>query len=363
MNNLEILKQQAIISIQESPKGYLDFALRKEILSHYDGAQLSFIILNTLAINKEVWDKLCPKDDTFDNALKHSLDYTRRKISESELRIFINRLRSEVENRINSGLFSEGYILQSIERLCQEQLSDCFVPEEDELTWDSDPELWSALFIGSLPFSGGEDDIMNINRSLNEKYWLYFINSLTKINIFDYEFTYYATTLSVGSSVTRVQVQQYNTNEHVMRSVDFLTTKIVEFKKTNGWKEVDLNFYVVNGAKSVEAFSDKGKVDTVDLAVFCDEQTIPKVFLEMRKDMYAIFPEEGAWYNVKLVVNEDDNYSISFDYDSKSEYFEDWTEPIEFKEDFDMFPRSEEYTPEWLKKILLKYSKGKRTNR
>ncbi|WP_455970611.1 Imm5 family immunity protein [Bacteroides congonensis] len=358
MNKLEYLKQQAITSIQENPKGYLDFSLRKEILSLYDTKQISFIILNTLAINKVIWDKFCSQDDTFDNALKHSFDYIIGMENKSELSIYINQLRSEVESRINNGLFSEGYILQSVERLCQEQLSDYFVPEEDEFGWDSDPETWSSLFIGSLPFSGGEENIEDMIRDLNEKYWMHFINSLSKTNTFDYTFTVHSIP-STDSSIIRIQVQQYVVNEHVMKNINYLITKFIELKKRNGWKKVNIDFYVVNGSTSIKLFSDKGKMDTIDLAVLCDEQEIPETFLEIRKDMYHISPDEGAWYSANLTIDEDDKFSISFEYDSKSEYFDKWTEPINFKEDFDNFPRAEKYIPGWLKKVLLKYSKCK----
>ena len=71
-----------------------------------------------------------------------------------------------------------------------------------------------------------------------------------------------------------------------------------------------------------------------------------------RKEMYIQYPKEGAWFSLKMVINKNNSYKLDFNYDNLDEipvYFQvlDWILSFYCK-----FPRSKEYTPQWLRKIV-----------
>ena len=69
--------------------------------------------------------------------------------------------------------------------------------------------------------------------------------------------------------------------------------------------------------------------------------------------MYNKNPLEGEWYKVELVSFLDEKPILLFFYDTYFQFFEKWTDQLDFYKDFQNFKRDEEYIPYWLRDILM----------
>ena len=96
----------------------------------------------------------------------------------------------------------------------------------------------------------------------------------------------------------------------------------------------------------------KGKSFDPDYPDAPEEKTLDALFVNLREEMYRLSPGKGAWYNVELVVREDGEFRIRYDYDNKPK-FEMEVDDSEYVLDNEEFPRDKESTPDWLNNILL----------
>lgn len=350
------LREQAEAAIEQDSMGYLNFDLRRELLSRFFPEQAAFVVLNALVINAEVWKEICPDDDAFDVAVEHAADYIAAMISEKEFQKFEAHLRYESEERINDGRFREGYILLSLDAYCNELLNDDFTPYEDELSEDSDPEMWSSLFIGALPYCGAEADIDDADPVRNRKYWTNFLNCLAETEMLDYIFPA-ETEEPEGSMSMRRQVARYMDVPEIAHEIEKLLGQLVLFKKLKGWKLLTVDYYKV-GAKSFNLSNETGQLSSGKwIGIYHENKLVREAFDNIRKMMYAVCPEEGAWYYMRIEIGEDNSSSISFDYDERNEMLDKMSTPQEFAFDFNQFPRSAKFTPEWLDKLVKEYAK------
>jgi hypothetical protein len=77
----------------------------------------------------------------------------------------------------------------------------------------------------------------------------------------------------------------------------------------------------------------------------------PDVTWQLREAMYDLAPDKGAWYSMDLTILPSGNFNIQFEYEIKPE-FSIPLEDSDFIKDYQKFPRSKNYIPEWLRVIL-----------
>ncbi|RNL55850.1 immunity protein YezG family protein [Pedobacter jejuensis] len=82
-----------------------------------------------------------------------------------------------------------------------------------------------------------------------------------------------------------------------------------------------------------------------------EEKTVDYLFIKLREEMYKLSPNKGAWYNVELVISEDGDFEINYDYDNKPN-FEMEPDKEEYVIDNQEFPRDEASTPSWLTPLI-----------
>lgn len=73
--------------------------------------------------------------------------------------------------------------------------------------------------------------------------------------------------------------------------------------------------------------------------------------------MYNQSPEEGAWLESHMVIYPDKSYKINFIYDDYNQLSKTARESDKIKEEFRVYPRSKEFTPQWWQDILGKRAK------
>ncbi|MDR1284790.1 MAG: immunity protein Imm5 [Campylobacteraceae bacterium] len=368
------LKRNAIENIDENEYGALSYELRNQILSCFNNREKYFIILNTLLLNYPIWHKTFPKDFTFDEIVQYSHKYINNQIEQDLFSKLISDKYVYILNRINEGKTKAGYSALALLRLCREEITNEF-KSDDELRGNSDPEEWSSLFIGSLTYSNGEEDINNINGDLNKRYWNYFLECLEKkkkidctlnqtskdnsgrIEVKMYEYPYRPTPNhnSSGTEVKteRQQVILSDKDEKVFASIEKIINFYMNLKKEKQWNELKINCYAVNDFISITGENDSGKINNTELYIINSKIKASKIFKDIRKDMYSINPFEGAWYKMRVSIDSTDTAFYFFTYDIKDPFFEKYTDVSDFKNDLLKFPRSEEYTPNWLKDIVI----------
>ena len=114
------------------------------------------------------------------------------------------------------------------------------------------------------------------------------------------------------------------------------------------WDFIDVLFVSCTSSMLNIRFStgDKIKIGTMATINICKE------FRLKRKEMYMYYPKEGAWFSLKMVINSNSSYNLDFNYDNWDEipsYFQELDWILSF---YTKFPRSIEYTPKWLRKIV-----------
>ncbi len=151
-----------------------------------------------------------------------------------------------------------------------------------------------------------------------------------------------------------VRAQSYNDEKNkeliqevIRMTVDFLKGKNISY---NAFK-VDANCISLNYEYAIY-YSKNQQENKVDLS-FSDildfGPTEPLIYL--KKNMYEQAPQEGAWLNCSLIV-ENNSYKFDFNYDSKDNLFNSDINDALLVKEFEKFPRAKEYTPDWWKSIL-----------
>ncbi len=75
------------------------------------------------------------------------------------------------------------------------------------------------------------------------------------------------------------------------------------------------------------------------------------LFMDLRKYMYEVSPNKGAWYSCRIIVYPNGKFDTHFDYDNKPGFkYEPSKE--KFEDDLKAFPREESLVPVWLKEII-----------
>jgi hypothetical protein len=97
----------------------------------------------------------------------------------------------------------------------------------------------------------------------------------------------------------------------------------------------------------------KGKSFDPDYPDAPEEKKNDALFVGLREEMYRLSSGKGASYNVELVVSEDGEFKIEYDYDNKPN-FEMEVDDTEYVLDNQEFPRDKESTPDWLMIFYLR---------
>jgi hypothetical protein len=109
-------------------------------------------------------------------------------------------------------------------------------------------------------------------------------------------------------------------------------------------KIVEINsFYIEHGER--KSFNPKyqGQVNR--------DEDLTFLFVDLRREMYQLAPQKGAWFSCKIIVYPDGNFDTKFNYDDEPNFS---YKPAQdkFVDDLKTFPREEPLIPQWLKVIL-----------
>lgn len=95
----------------------------------------------------------------------------------------------------------------------------------------------------------------------------------------------------------------------------------------------------------------KGKSFNPDYPGAPENKNVNSLFAELRKDMYALTPVKGAWYDAEMTITKEGKFNMKYNYDNKPN-FEMIPDDDEYIMDIKEFPRDEQSTPDWLSKVI-----------
>ncbi|MFN8356706.1 MAG: DUF600 family protein [Spirosomataceae bacterium] len=80
------------------------------------------------------------------------------------------------------------------------------------------------------------------------------------------------------------------------------------------------------------------------------------LLISLRELMGKEQEKKGAWYIARMEIPKNGKFNIQFDYDTKPDLSFEIPDEV-FIEDFEQFPRDEQYIPDWLREILVRHGK------
>lgn len=122
--------------------------------------------------------------------------------------------------------------------------------------------------------------------------------------------------------------------------------KLLPSAVLDAWEEIHLRYAAVVDASAMEC-----AVVRLDESVFRVNPSYKVVRLlpELRAGMHQ--PGRGTWFTMRYMLDQSGRYQVEFDYDSEPAF--DFTIKAEaYAADLQQFPRSEAFTPFWLRERL-----------
>ena len=256
----------------------------------------------------------------------------RNKGTAESILVSVERLRNYVEQSANSPEGMASWAIIALGYAIRYDATSILAIEdydgEDDDAFDF--ESWNADFICSIACS--VKMVLEVSQNPNVKY-----QSLPVCK---------SATPLIDIPVRR-QLDLVKTNKRISFD-DIRDAILLQIPSGIKWDFIDVLF--VSCTSSMlnihSSTGDKIKIGTMATINICKE------FRLKRKEMYMYYPKEGAWFSLKMVINSNSSYNLDFNYDNWDEipsYFQELDWILSF---YTKFPRSIEYTPKWLRKIV-----------
>ena len=220
---------------------------------------------------------------------------------------------------------------------------------EDDDAFDF--ESWNADFICSIACSGSNPFVETGNIEKRKEYWLWYVKMVLEVsqnpNLKYLSLPVFKSPTPLIDIPVRHQLDLVKTNKRISFD-DIRDAILLQIPSGIKWDFIDVLFVSCTSSMLDIHFStgDKIKIGTMATINIC------KDFRLKRKEMYMYYPKEGAWFSLRMVINSNNSYNLDFNYDSFDEipsYFQELDWILSF---YSKFPRSIEYTPHWLRKIV-----------
>jgi hypothetical protein len=124
----------------------------------------------------------------------------------------------------------------------------------------------------------------------------------------------------------------------------------------DGWKKIEIKCNTIRLYTEVEANYIINNGEEISFNPYykghvAKEDDIANNFMELRKRMYELSPQQGAWFYCKITVEPSGRFETDFNYDNKPNFSYNPTLK-KWEDDIKTFPRQKDLIPEWLNEIL-----------
>lgn len=276
--------------------------------------------------------------------------YNNKGTAESIL-VSIERLRNYVEQSADCPEGMASWAIISLGYAIRYDAASILAIEdyngEDDDAFDF--ESWNADFICSIACSGSNPFVETGNVEKRKEYWLWYVKMVLKVSQ-NPNLKYLS--LPVFKSPTPlidIPVRRQSDNTIEAQFKDILSYIMdCEPQKFKEGLEYDILFVstVVDMFSITSSDGDRITLNTKN----CDK--ICNTLRDIRKRMYQKDPKQGAWFQVEIFLKNKEQYTFNFNYDNLEQLPSFFQEPDWLLGMFKKFPRSKEYTPFWLRKIV-----------
>lgn len=224
---------------------------------------------------------------------------------------------------------------------------------EDDNAFDF--ESWNVDFICSIAYSGSNPFVEIGNVEKRKEYWLWYLNMV--LAVCEKSDTPYIKIKPAPKELqnpiaTYKRTQSWQT-ENISNQIQQLIHTLIEAmdKQVKGWNKIVLNYTFISVSYMTIACCREEDIQKITLSQSI-ERLIHHSLFHIRKDMYLQAPKEGAWMQCCITIEKGNSYDISFNYDDITSISDIFNNPDWLIGAFEDYPRSKEYTPQWLRKII-----------
>lgn len=339
--------------VNQNSMGHLPLPYRVDLMKQIGDTRIVQKILC------ECCKKVClrsPKEIGTDNLLYNVLSeidsclYKNKGVAENIL-VSVERLRNYVEHSMDSpedmvswAIIALGYAT------CYDAASILAIEDyngEDDDAFDF--ESWNVDFICSIAYSGSNPFVEIGNVEKRKEYWLWYVKMVLEVSQ-NPNVKYLS--LPVCKSATPlidIPVRHQSDNTIEAQFKDILSYIMdCEPQKFKAGLEYDILFVstVVDMFSITSSNGDRITLNTKNSDKICN------ALRDIRKRMYQKAPKQGAWFQVEILLKNKEQYTFNFNYDDLEQIPSLFQEPDWLLGMFKKFPRSKEYTPLWLRKII-----------
>lgn len=352
--------------LESNGEGHLPLINRLEILN---------IIKKPNIINKvffecfkkvyPIWEQSYPNDSIMIGIIKKiDLYLYYQKGNESDFEKIFNKYYNYFEAIDGlSGLagMSALYLCSSIANDASLTVHDYEGEDDNAFDWQD----WNPDFYASMAFSGGNPFAGEGDVKKRKAFWGWYLecilaitkNSNTPLIILNINEKNIDLNLEPSK---RTQSPYLNSiNNIISRIIEITIEDMEEQHDTATFTKIEISSCCLKVGNSVDmSYLDDNNDKT--LIEFCrywpdDRQTV--LFNNIKEEMYKQNPNEGAWIVSHLLINPDKTFSISFNYEDYDNFPQRAKNPEYLIAEFEAYPRSKEFTPDWWQKILGRKAK------
>lgn len=227
--------------------------------------------------------------------------------------------------------------------------------------YDSDEEIeapdeWDTAFLASLVYNGGIVDWDSIDNKRNKEFWNWYLTCCIKIACANDRLPYPASANKATSSVKyipyRTQLSLWKDDAECRACVNSIKDVLAKMVALGQWSKCDFYCYTVERTSYMNIYYYKGN-EPVQFRLGINVTIYLSSKVEKLKDlMYALCPQEGAFYLCKITIDKNNHMDIRFGYDTNYEKLKEVFSDSDFSKDFSKYPRAKEFIPDWLADIL-----------
>ncbi|MDR2915997.1 MAG: immunity protein Imm5 [Tannerella sp.] len=361
MENVQLLSKRLLQIIKESENGNLPLKDRVFILNILDNPDsVNKLSLECLKKVYHIWDREYPNHTAMIEIINKANSYLYHNIGDEKA---FKHLYDVYYYHFLSKNGTAGAIGMSALTLCNciacrsgLTAENCKCEENNASEWQN----WNPDFHASIAYSGGNPFFMEGDVNKRKEFWIWYIDTAIQLYdnpgkpVIDFSTSNIKTTRNTFSP----RIQSCETGfikEKLGKIIDMTFEDMLYQEKHVNFSKIEINTICLELAGVFhEAFfhdTRNNKVKIKDVREWPSERQWV-IMNSIKQDMYKQNPEEGAWIESQMIIHPDKTYNIHFIYDEYELLSKIARNHENLLEEFKVYPRSRQYTPEWCHSIL-----------
>jgi hypothetical protein len=344
-------------TLASSRTGHLELIYRTELALYLDNTQIiSKLQIECAKKVFSIWQSAYEDDTKVRQIIHLAEEFLRDKIEKEILIRYLDNCKNSIEEKegieSNAGMASlkMGY---SIAYENADLISEVYNSDEE-----ADYEELHCDFYASIAYAKGNPFLSLGNIDKRREFWNWYLdcamalfnNDIVSIKLPDLGISY------KENNISREQDINLDINAgNLLKSVIQIASRQLLQQGIDKWEQIELSASMTyNGGSLVGKYKineEWKRFQPYPISLDPDTDSVG-MLLKIRKLMYKMAPKQGAWFTAKILAFNDGTYKPKFNYDVKEDLPLHCQTDTFFGEELKAFPRSKEYTPEWLRKIM-----------